>query len=339
MTASQTRLDPPAWTVSRVPADLRVAAAERLVTSPDRARAARRLVESAERHGIDLDLMWGAIGPGRRTVGQVCLAVPSAGRTAMLFLSAPSPDRALGRAEEQTERLTRVLRTALREIPQVAGTPLRLAQILVEPDQAWAEAACRGAGMTWVGRLQFMRLAWPARGEIGGAAPEDAWPAGVRVEPLGAPGGSGLDAAARSALGAALEASYEDTLDCPELCGLRATDDVIDSHMATGAFDPSRWWIVRMHDRPEGCCLLTHCPGTRSVELVYLGLSGRLRGMGLGWRVLRHALSRLGAVDARELTCAVDTRNAPALRLYERAGFRAFGARTGFVSALATPGA
>lgn len=335
MTASQTRLDPPAWTVLRVPPDLRVAAAERLVTTPDRARAARRLVESAERHGIDLDLMWGAIGPGRRTVGQVCLAVPSAGRTAMLFLSAPGPERALGRPEEQAERLTRVLRTALREIPQVAGTPLRLAQILVEPDQAWAEAACREAGMTWVGRLQFMRLPWPDRGLQEAPTPDEAWPAGVSVEPLGASGASGLDAPARSALGAALEASYEDTLDCPELCGLRATDDVIDSHMATGAFDPSRWWIIRMHGKPEGCCLLTHCPGTRSVELVYLGLSGRLRGMGLGRRVLAHGLRRVGAADAREVTCAVDTRNTPALRLYERAGFRAFGARIGFVSALA----
>ena len=39
----------------------------------------------------------------------------------------------------------------------------------------------------------------------------------------------------------ALDRSYVDTMDCPELCGMRATADILASHKATGEFDPSLW--------------------------------------------------------------------------------------------------
>lgn len=316
--------------VGQVPVGLRVRAAERLVSVPDRARAAKNLVETAEQHGINLEMLWGAYDPVGGSVAQVCLAVASAGRTAMLFLSAPGSERWMGTASQQQGQLAAVLRTALREIPGVSGANLGLAQTLIEPDHAWAEAACRDAGMVWVGRLQFMRLGWPVR-----YAPVGAWPAGVTVTRVGdptdfSPGGDG------SALARALERSYERTQDCPELCGLRATRDVIASHMATGAFDPARWWVIRLNGVAEGCCLLNYCPVNRALELVYLGLSVELRGMGLARRVLEHALSNSAVRDAREVTCAVDSRNTPAVRLYHSMGFRAFGSRVGFVQALAT---
>ena len=326
----------------RVPPDLRVSAAERLVAGPDRNRAARRLVETAHHHGIDLDLVWGTIiGDARHpAVGQACLAVASAGRTAMLFLSAPGPERRFGPVAVQQEELAAVLRRALAEVAGASSKPLALAQTLTEPSQPWAEAACRAAGMIWVGHLQFMRLAWPARdgGASGGPGQGVApWPEGVSVMPVRdpldmTPGGDG------AALASALEASYADTLDCPELCGLRSTRDVITSHMATGAFDPKRWWLVRKNGVAEGCCLLNHCPANHAVELVYLGISSSLRGHGLAQRVLRHALARIDAPGVREITCAVDTRNTPALKLYRSMGFAPFGSRIGFVMPLTRAG-
>jgi ribosomal protein S18 acetylase RimI-like enzyme len=252
----------------------------------------------------------------------------------MLFLSAPGTDRRLGAPEIQQSHLTGVLRLALAELPGACRVPLALAQTLIEPDHEWAEAACREAGMTWVGRLHFMRLPWPVRFARPNGAQENSWPTGVTVTPVTNP----LDFGPRAdgtALERALELSYAETLDCPELCGLRTTRDVIVSHMGTGAFDPARWWIVRLDGAPEGCCLLNHCPANHAVELVYLGISPKLRGRGLARRVLEHALARVNTPDAREITCAVDTRNLPATKLYHAMGFRMFGSRTGFVAPLA----
>lgn len=317
---------------------LRVSAAERLVSAPDRIRAARRLVDHASQHGIDLNLLWGTVSHPQLTprastnapfVRQVCLVVPVAGRTAMIFLSPPSGQARFGTPAEQQDERTACLKTALTEIGAGAGTPLVMAQCLIEPAHAWAECSCRAAGMTWVGRLHFMRLPWPT--PVTPAPTGDRWPPGITVEPLTDPGdfspsGDG------SALADALEGTYEGTLDCPELRGLRTSRDVIASHMATGKLDPARWWLVRRDGAPEGCCLFNDCPANRAVELVYLGLSPRARGMGLGRRLLDHALSHLGRTDAREITCAVDTRNTPAIRLYRSVGFRPFTARVGFVA-------
>lgn len=317
---------------TRLPPALRVSAAERLVTAPDRQAAARRLVAHANAHGIDLSLLWGTVaeGPQGPFVRQVCLGVPSAGRTGMLFLSAPAHDRRLGTPEVQQSELTASLRLAVAELPNASRTLLTLGQALIEPDHAWAETSCRAAGMIWVGRLQFMRLAWPVR-----FAPEPAhWPAGVTVSPLRNPTDFTPDGDG-SALARALDGTYEQTMDCPELCGLRATRDVIASHMATGVFDPKRWWLLRRDGAPEGCCLLNHCPNNHAIELVYLGLSPRVRGQGLGRRLLEHALRRVGEAPAREVTCAVDTRNLPAIKLYHAMGFRAFTSRIGFVSPIA----
>lgn len=321
----------------RIPAHLRVSAAERLVSAPDRSRAARNLVETAAQHGIDLELLWGNVRRDHRSemVAQVCLAVPTAGRTAMLFLSSPGTDRRLGTPETQRAQLTGVLRLALAELPLVVREPVKLAQTLVEPDQEWAEQACRDAGMTWVGRLHFMRLPWPVRFAKAHGTAADPWPEGVTVTRVSDPMDFGPTGDG-TALERALELSYADTLDCPELCGLRSTRDVIVSHMSTGAFDPARWWVIRRSGAPEGCCLLNHCPSNHAIELVYLGVSRRLRGVGLARRVLEHALTHAGARDTREITCAVDTRNIPATKLYHAMGFRMFGSRTGFVSSLGT---
>ena len=96
----------------------------------------------------------------------------------------------------------------------------------------------------------------------------------------------GLDAAAPELL-EALESSYQDTLDCPELCGLRETPDVLDSHRSTGVFDPALWWMVHVNGQARGCALFNRCPEQRTIELVYLGLSPELRGRGLGKWLLR----------------------------------------------------
>ena len=308
-----------------VPAALRVSAAERLVSAPDRTKAAQHLVANAASHGINLDLLWGVIGQGEGGpfVRQVVLGVPSAGKTGMLFLSQPRAERRFGPSRTQTDELASCLRAAVSQLPIASPKPVGITQALIEPEHVWADAACRQAGMTWVGRLSFLRRRWSPQGIPKAFIPILDWPGHVTVETVGDP----LDfspSGAGTALAVALDGTYEETQDCPELCGLRPTRDVIASHMATGAFDPKRWWLLRVDGAPEGCCLLNHCPASASVELVYIGLSPRARGMGLGRRLLTHALAHIDAENVREVTCAVDTRNTPALRLYHDMGFRAF---------------
>jgi ribosomal protein S18 acetylase RimI-like enzyme len=274
-------------------------------------------------HGIDLSLMWGTLertADGRPVrVRQVCLAVPGSGKTAALVISGPG-------SEGHLERVS-ALNAACAELPraeQIGGRIVRLAQALPEPSESWAVQAYLDAGFSKVGDLIYMRRAMSEPF----AEPPASWPAGVQVRQV-----SSLDAD-RALLVSALDRSYERTLDCPELCGLRETGDVLESHRATGVFDPKLWWIAFLDGQPHGCILMARAPEQHSVELVYLGLSPELRGRGVGTGLLRQSLAQVALVDAEFVACAVDDRNAPALRLYERHGFREFGRRVALVRPL-----
>jgi ribosomal protein S18 acetylase RimI-like enzyme len=80
--------------------------------------------------------------------------------------------------------------------------------------------------------------------------------------------------------------------------------------------------------------LFSPSPGTGTLELVYLGLSPMLRGRGLGGRLLAFGLSHLVWREEGTVTCAVDQRNTPACRLYERFGFVRFEERIALVRGL-----
>jgi ribosomal protein S18 acetylase RimI-like enzyme len=236
--------------------------------------------------------------------------VISTGRTATTFTSAPT------NSAEELE-LGAVIEALCGDLPGVV-----LAQTLLEPGEREARAAFVHAGFQWVGGLAYMRRAMPKRGEFGEFV-DQAWPDGVVVRRT-RPGDDAL-------IMVAMERSYIETLDCPELCGLRDTADVLTSHRATGSFDPTLWWIVEIDGSAEGLMLFNPCPDQASVELVYLGLSPKARGRGLGARLLRMGLGHLAARREPTITCAVDERNEPALRLYRAHGFSEFAHRTALV--------
>jgi len=329
--------------IARLGRDRALGALERLITAGNPKLGARRLLDNAHIHGIDPDLLWGSYARGARSdalVRQSCMVVPGSGGTGMCFVSTPKGDPRLGDRESQIEEIRAVLAAALGDLEGTddhgrLNTGISLAQCLLETDQVWARRVCEGAGMIGVGTLEYLRL---GMGEVRAMRPDPGpWPEGVEVRRVrsidpdqgGDAGPSGGDLVA---LREALRVSYEGTLDCPELCGLRSVDQVIDSHRATGDFDPGRWWLLFVGGAPMGCCLLSHCPASESVELVYLGIGAAARGRGLGTRLLTHALGSL-RIDGvvHEVTCAVDTRNEPAARMYRGVGFRRFDARMGFV--------
>ena len=323
----------------QIPHALRLSAAERLVASKGRRESAKRLVASAPTHGIDLDLMWGVIEQPPTSgllkkplrVRQVTLAVLGSGRTAMVFLSNPDTDtQAFGDVETQVDEIGASIKGALAGLQALAPDEVALAQTLIEPEHTWAHQACTDAGMICVGQLDYMRKPISQSAPI---ADTPSWPTGIEVRAVRTLDPGALDSD-YLALIAALAGSYEQTLDCPELCGLRSMDDVVESHRATGEFDATRWHLIFKDGEPAGCCLLTHIPQSKSVELVYLGISPQARGLGLGRSVLSYAIDMLGPIGVSEVTCAVDNRNLPAIGIYESLGFERFDARVGFVSAI-----
>lgn len=329
--------------IVRVGEELLLAAAQRLVSQSlkDRVSAAKRLIASAPEHGIDLSCIWASIAAsdvGKRSavVRQTCLAVPGSGRTAMIFMSEPLPsvDGAGAPASvldaARDERIA-LLNAVSAHFAQSPGDLVRVLQALPEPGDGWAETAFRGAGFVCVGDLEYRRRPLsPAEHKPANRKIE--WPVGVRVESI-----ASLPQVERDPLLLrVLEESYVDTRDCPELCGMRTTPDILASHYATGVFDPALWFIVFAKDasgaeHPVGCMLLSRVPDQRALELVYVGLAVSVRGKGIGPKLMELALQRATEPRIDAITCAVDCRNEPALKLYERFGFGALGRRRAFV--------
>jgi len=124
-----------------------------------------------------------------------------------------------------------------------------------------------------------------------------------------------------------IQASYQQSMDCPALNGMRSMDDVIAGHRATGDFDPSLWWVLCDAAEPVATLMLSPVTQGTSMELVYLGLTLPVRGKGIGDVLMQQALAISARRGRETLSLAVDSRNQPALRLYYRHGMRRIGSR------------
>jgi ribosomal protein S18 acetylase RimI-like enzyme len=293
--------DPPRGSIVRVEPARRREAVGRLVGAGLHAdhAAADRFLHYARANAISLEFLWARLG-GAGAIEHVALAVPTPGRAAMVFACRPSGD-------DQVPAIAALIDHACRDL---ARSNVNLAQALIEPTEQRERAAFVGGGFIELAHLSYLER--PLSHQFPVVEPR--WPPGAMVERY--------RAAISGDLAEALERSYEKTLDCPGLYGLRRTADIIEGHKATGEFDPSLWTLLRLEGRPAGAILLNPFPAQRTVELVYLGLAARARGKGLGRQLLRHGLCLLRGRRERTLTLAVDQRNAPALALYASEGMR-----------------
>lgn len=299
----------------RIGQDLLLDAAGALVAEvePDRRAGGRRFLDAAREHALDVSNLWGVLGDDG-SVRHAALATPGSGRTHMCFTSqVKTPDEAEG--------LAVALDAACRAI-QTRG----LAQALLDSDDIPQTIAFERAGFSRLATLGYLRRRAPRSRRAGHPAPKralDFLPEGVTLEQWR----PGLD----PDFIAALERSYADTLDCPELCGLRETTDVLESHKAAGEFHPSLWWLVRDRGVPSGAMLFSPSAQHTHIELVYLGIAPSLRGRGLARDLLDEGLRALDRRPERVITCAVDQRNEPAKRLYRGAGFEQFAERVAYI--------
>jgi GNAT superfamily N-acetyltransferase len=120
---------------------------------------------------------------------------------------------------------------------------------------------------------------------------------------------------------ATLERTYDGTLDCPELNGVRTIDQVVDGHRAQGKVHSGAWLLAFHGEQPVGLVLLVEMSDVATWELAYLGVVPEQRGRGFGRAILTHALQALQAWPATKLVLAVDERNLPARKLYASLGF------------------
>jgi ribosomal protein S18 acetylase RimI-like enzyme len=128
--------------------------------------------------------------------------------------------------------------------------------------------------------------------------------------------------------------SYHDSLDCPALNGMRNIEDILAGHKAAGPFDPKDWFILLRGDLPVAVLLLCKTHLADGMELVYLGLIPKIRGLGIGNYLMQIAEARVYEHRLQKLTLAVDSKNQPALKLYYRHGMQQIGTKTAMMRRL-----
>jgi ribosomal protein S18 acetylase RimI-like enzyme len=124
--------------------------------------------------------------------------------------------------------------------------------------------------------------------------------------------------------------SYEQSLDCPGLSGMRDMEDVVTGHKGV-EFNPDIWFLMLIDGQPAGVLLMGTATHANALELVYLGLVPEARGKGLGDILVNLALLTVYRQNRSDLTLAVDSRNTPATRLYYRHGLKKVGTRAALV--------
>lgn len=243
-------------------------------------------------------LMWAR--RGRRCVA-TAMVLERVGHTGLLFRS---PVTAPG---VESEGLSAVVGEIGRSA--IAGG-LSMVQCFVLPDDDAEIHVLRRADFQLLAELAYLRLDLPVT-----LPPEAdssvAWTC------------RSYDQVPQRELEGLIAATYEGSLDCPDLRGVRAMSDVLDSHRASGEFRPQSWWVFEYNEVAAGCILVNGQASSRDVlEVVYVGVSPALRGRGLGRRMLRHAIREAIADGATVMKLAVDTRNVYAQRIYTQEGFQ-----------------
>ncbi|MGA2440407.1 MAG: GNAT family N-acetyltransferase [Tepidisphaeraceae bacterium] len=253
-------------------------------------------INSSPQRRIDVHGTWVAEISGR--LAWAVLPILNPGKT-LLLLSAFQMDDSVVPA---------VSRLVTEICGHFAEQGVQLAQVLLEPQHDSARRLFAAAGFMDIAELIYLQGQVPRHAKAAVISQGMRW-----LE---------YSAETHGIFAEAILQTYRNSLDCPALSGLRDIEDVISGHRATGKFDPTLWRLILQDDRPIGVLLLSGIPQTDGTELVYLGVVPEARGRGLGTILMRHAMELTLREHKRRLSLAVDSRNAPALKLYYRFGMQ-----------------
>jgi ribosomal protein S18 acetylase RimI-like enzyme len=245
------------------------------------------------------------------------LPILSAGRTMLLFAPSDAPPPNLAPAVGE------LLETVC---SQFASRNIQLAQALLDPGDEPGRRVLESHGFVRMAELIYLNA--------------------LIRRPLSPPALAGdllvLNYApeTHALFAQAIGASYEKSLDCPGLNGVRNIEDIIAGHKVSGEFDPRHWYVLCQRgaqgkeEVPLGVLLINRLPRGESAELVYLGLAPAARGRGFGEWMMRRAFTTAASMGVARLSLAVDSLNAPALKLYYRFGMSRIGSKVAMMRRL-----
>jgi len=280
-----------------------------ILLASDPARAPQEQVQNfismAGQRDLNLEDLWVAV------VGQkvrwAMLPVVSPGRT-MLLLSPPWLPKDL-----PSEAIAGVIEGAC-EIHARHG--VQLAQLLIDPAELSLRHAYVEQGFTDLAELIYLQR------DVRKVVPLPSLQPSLQL--------ATYSGQTHHLFAQTIARSYEQSLDCPGLSGLRDMEDVVTGHKGV-EFDASIWYLLSVNQKPCGVLLLGTATHAKALELVYLGLVPEARGRGLADVLMNIALLSVLRRNRSELTLAVDSRNAPATRLYYRHGLKKVGSRAALI--------
>ena len=212
---------------------------------------------------------------------------------------------------------------------------VRVAQSLLSNEQSVEAERLAMAGLTYATDLLYL---------VAGTAqfPREAPATGLNFVTL--------DQVGRARLMAVVERTYHETLDCPQLNGVRSIDEVLAGYQAAGQFSPRRWLLARQSgalDQADGneplgaaalddvgCLLLADHPEHGQFEIIYMGIVPEARGREVGQRICQWAEWLTREAGREWLVAAVDAANRPAVAMYAAAGFSIVERRSVFLRIL-----
>jgi mycothiol synthase len=270
------------------------------MSEPERAFRVARAVELVLSGQMDARGLFVLRDRGELAGVIACEALPGAGGVLWPPVLAGAPDSSL------EDRLV------ARACAWLSERGVRLAQCLLPPDDApLAEPLLRN-GFARITSLSYLRH--PLRRPDGLSHPSR-----LRFEPY--------DPNKPQLFHETLLRTYQHTLDCPEVNGVRTVEEVIEGHRAGGPFDPDLWLLAFEEKEPVGVLIMTEVRPGEEWEVSYMGIIPEGRRRGFGREILHKALLEARASGVGSVTLCVDDRNGPAWRLYERMGFTLFDRR------------
>lgn len=305
----------PGLTIRRVTVDELRPALSLLLTGhiSENELSVENFLQFAARQHMSLDETWGAFRDN--DLCAVCLLIESAGKAGILFLS---PAHSGATDAERAVMVNHALK-------HQDANRLHLVQALVDPMHQGDVQALEASSFKALATLVYMQRSM-RRTDIRGRLVLHQEEQALKL--------SSWTTATRPLFERAILSSYEQTLDCPGLLGMREIDDIIAGHMSSGEFTPDMWHVLHDGDEPAGVMLINRTPPNDAMELVYLGLSPKWRGRGLGARLLTWGISQAREAGGAQMLLAVDEANAPAMAMYRAMQFIATGRKIAMIRAL-----